>query len=79
MAAKTGTQRLTQQNVHLSPNEITGEKKVSSLYQDTSGPGTSKRCQEIVSTGELRISLPFLEFTQMRERRKRATQTLHEQ
>ena len=79
MAAKTGTQRLTQQNDHLSPNEITGEKKVSSLYQDTSGPGTSKRCQEIVSTGELRISLPFLEFTQMRERTKRATQTLHEQ
>ena len=58
MAAKTGTQRLTQQNVHLSPNEITGEKKVSSLYQDTSGPGTSKRCQEIVSTDE--------ESTQMR-------------
>ena len=79
MAAKTGTQCVTQQNVHLSPKEITGEKKVSSLYQDTSGPGTSKRCQEIVSTGELRISLPFLEFTQMRERRKRATQTLHEQ
>ena len=58
MAAKTGTQCVTQQNVHLSPKEITGEKKVSSLYQDTSGPGTSKRCQEIVSTGE--------ESTQMR-------------
>ena len=58
MAAKTGTQRSTQQNVHLSPKEIIGEKKVSSLYQDTSGPGTSKRCQEIVSTGE--------ESTQMR-------------
>ena len=52
MAAKTGTQRLTQQNVHLSPKEITGEKNVSSLYQDISGPGTSKRCQEIVSTDE---------------------------
>ena len=52
MAAKPGTQRLTQQNVHLSPKEITGEKNVSSLYQDTSGPGTSKRCQEIVSTDE---------------------------
>ena len=58
MAAKTGTQCVTQQNVHLSPKEITGEKKVSSLHQDTSGPGTSKRCQEIVSTGE--------ESTQMR-------------
>lgn len=58
MAAKTGTQCVTQQNVHLSPKEITGEKKVSSLYQDTSGPGTSKRCQESVSTDE--------ESTQMR-------------
>lgn len=79
MAAKTGTQHLTQQNVHLSPKEITGEKKVSSLYQDTSGPGTSKRCQEIVSTGELRMSLPSVEFRQMRERTKTATQTLNEQ